>query len=270
MFRSIFTRKFLLNLVLALALVALAFAGAYYFLLQYTRQEGVVVVPELSGYDLFEAETILKDLTLEGIVVDSLYLPKKRGGEIVDQEPIEGSTVKEHRKIYLTIARYNAPMVRIPDVLNQTLALAVAKLESFDLKINKLINRPSDCTDCVIALERNGNKITPGTPVEKGAAIDLIIGEGATGEKIPIPMLFGLALDEAQLLLNKEGLNIGATPYIGCETADDSAKARVFRQLPEPAQNAKISRGSTIDVYLSPDESKIPPVNLDSIRAQLK
>lgn len=256
-------------MILALLVVALAFTGAYYFLLQYTKQEGVVEVPSLIGYDMFEAETILKDLSLEGLVVDSLYLPKKRGGEIVDQEPIEGSAVKQNRKIYLTIARYNAPMVRIPDVLNQTLALAVAKLESFDLKINKLINRPSDCTDCVVGLERNGKKISPGAPVEKGAAIDLIIGEGATGEKIPIPMLFGLSLDEAQHLLNKEGLNIGATPYLDCETAEDSAKAKVFRQLPEPNQNAKISRGSSIDVYLSPDETKMPPVNLDSIRSQL-
>lgn len=259
-----------MHLILGLLLSVAAIAGAYFFLLGYTRQEAVVEVPKLERFDLFEAETTLKSLNLEGVVVDSLYLPEKRGGEIVDQTPAAGSNVKEHRKIYLTIARYNAPMVRIPDILDQTLALALAKLESYDIKIDELISRSSECTDCVIGIEMNGKPLKPGDAINKGASIDLVVGEGATGERIPVPVLYGLSLDEAQTLLNLDGLNLGATPYLDCENAEDSANARVFKQTPDPDAGERVPRGGSVDVYLSADLEKIPPVNLDSIKSRLR
>jgi beta-lactam-binding protein with PASTA domain len=270
MLKAIFSKRFLMHLLLGLMLAIMAIAGAYFFLVNYTRQEAVVEVPALQGFDLFEAESALKNLKLQGVVVDSLYLPEQRGGEIVDQTPPSGANVKEHRKIYLTIARYNAPMVRVPDILDQTLALALAKLESYDVKINDLISKPSDCTDCVIGIEMEGKSLKPGDAINKGASIDLVVGEGATGERIPVPVLFGLSLDEAQALLNMDGLNIGATPYLDCENAEDSANARVYRQTPDPDAGEKVPRGGSVDIYLTADMEKIPPVNLDSIKARLR
>jgi eukaryotic-like serine/threonine-protein kinase len=270
MFKYIFSKKFAVQFILALALVTAAIAGGYIYLVSYTEQDEVVEVPELSGYDVFEADAILNEAHLSSDIVDSLYLPEKKGGEIVDQEPIGGSFVKTGRKIYLTISRYGAPMVKLPNIIDQTLPLAMAKLKSYDINVDQIINKPSDCTDCVIGVEMNGKKLVAGSKLSKGSKINLIVGEGATGEKISIPMLYGLSLDEAQKLLNLDGLNIGATPYIDCENSEDSLNAKVFRQNPAPSENTMTTRGSSIDLYLTSDYSQIPEVNLDSIKSLLK
>jgi len=270
MLKFIFSKKFVIQFLLASIFSGFAIGGAYFYLVSYTQQDKVVEVPDLSGYDVFEAEAFLKDSKLEAKLIDSLYLPNKSGGEIVDQEPIPGSSVKTGRKIYLTIARYGAPMVKLPNIIDQTLPLAMAKLNSYDIKVDQIINRPSDCTDCVIGVEIKGKKTPVGTKLSKGSKINLLVGEGATGEKISIPMLYGLTVDEAQKLLNLDGLNLGATPYLDCENAEDSLNARVFRQNPAPEGSSKISRGSSIDLYLTSDQSQMPEVNLDSIKALLK
>lgn len=270
MLKFIFSKKFIVQSLLALLVVCVAISGAYNYLISYTERDEVVEVPDLTGYDIFEAEVFLKDSRLEAKIIDSLYLPNKAGGEIVDQEPIPGSSVKTGRKIYLTIARYGAPMVKLPNIIDQTLPLAMAKLNSYDIKVDQIINRPSDCTDCVIGIEIKGKKVLVGTKLAKGTKINLLVGEGATGEKISVPMLYGLTVDEAQKLLNLDGLNLGATPYLDCENAEDSLSARVFRQNPAPDGSAVISRGSSIDLYLTSDQSQIPNVNLDSIKALLK
>ncbi len=269
MLKDIFSKRFILHSALAVAAVVAAIAGAYYYLQHYTKQDSLVAVPTLEGYDIVEAEAVLKEYTLEGIVVDSLYLPNTRGGQIVDQEPKADAIVKENRKIYLTISRYSSPMVKLPNIEEQTLSLALAKLSSYGIEVGEIINRPSDCTDCVIGVLIDNRVIEPGTPINKGLKVDLLVGEGATGEKISIPMLYGLTVDEAQQLINRAGLNVGATIYIDCEDAADSAAARIYRQLPDPNPNDRIMMGSSIDVYLSEDLTLLPGVNIDSIKAQI-
>ena len=280
MIQFLLSKKFAVQALMAVLVACIAISSAYFYLITYTEQDQVVEVPDLTGYDMYEAEVFLKESRLEAKIIDSLYLPAKKGGEIVDQEPIPGSSVKTGRKIYLTIARYEAPMVKLPNIIDQTIPLAMAKLNSYDIKVDQIIHRPSDCTDCVIGIEIKGKKVAVGAKlakgskinlvVAKGSKINLVVGEGATGEKIAVPMLYGLTVDEAQKLLNLDGLNIGATPYLDCETAEDSLNAHVFRQNPAPEGFAVISRGSSIDLYLTSDQSQVPDVNLDSIKALLK
>ena len=270
MIQFLLSKKFAVQALMALLVACIAIGSAYFYLITYTEQDQVVEVPDLTGYDMYEAEVFLKESRLEAKIIDSLYLPAKKGGEIVDQEPIPGSSVKTGRKIYLTIARYEAPMVKLPNIIDQTIPLAMAKLNSYDIKVDQIIHRPSDCTDCVIGIEIKGKKVAVGAKLAKGSKINLVVGEGATGEKIAVPMLYGLTVDEAQKLLNLDGLNIGATPYLDCETAEDSLNAHVFRQNPAPEGSAVISRGSSIDLYLTSDQSQVPDVNLDSIKALLK
>jgi len=256
--------------VLALLFVVACLVGSYFYLKSYTKLDEAMELPDFQGYEIVEAEQLLKNMGLNPVVVDSLYLPNKRGGEIVDQDPTPFSNVKPEREIYLTIARYSAPMVTLPNLLNQTLPLAIAKIETYDLEIGELSYESNECTGCVIRIMANGEEIEPGDHLEKGSTINLIVGEGATGEKIDVPILYGLGIDEAQQLLNNHGLNVGATPYLDCETEADSLSAKVFRQAPEPQNDNKIARGSSIDLYLSSDLSRIPPVDIDSLKSLLK
>src|SRR5690606_2248155 len=120
----------------------------------------------------------------EAEVIDSLYLPDMRGGEVVDQQPPADSKVKKGRKIYLTIARYRAPMVKMPNIIDQTLPLALAKLSSYGLNVGEITYKPSECTDCVIEALINSKSVSSGKTINKGAKIDLVVGGGKSGESV--------------------------------------------------------------------------------------
>ena len=161
-------------------------------------------------------------------------------------------------------------MVKLPNIIDQTLPLAIAKLNSYGIEVGEIINKPSDCTDCIIGVSSKGKPLKPGSPLSKGQKVDLVVGGGESGEMISIPILYGLTVEQAGKILNLEGLNIGATPYIDCETQADSAMARIFQQTPEPGRDRMISRGASIDVFLSADLTQVPPVNLDSLKARIR
>ncbi|GAB4376960.1 MAG: hypothetical protein Kow0075_04730 [Salibacteraceae bacterium] len=268
MFRYIFTRAFLLNVLAAAVLIAACIGGAYYYLKKFTRSDEIVEVPDLSEYDLVEAEAMMKNSRLSVVVIDSLYLPGMRGGQIVDQQPPAGAKVKPDRKIYLTIARYSVPKVMVPNVLDQGLPIAIAKLESYGFKIGSLKAQPAECKDCVISMSINGEALNPGDKLPKGSRIDLVIGEGKTGARTTVPLLSGLTVEEAKELLLMHNLNLGAVRYDDCSTSTDSATAQVYWQSNQPSE--KISSGSSVYVYVSCDREKIPEVNLDSIKSLLR
>ena len=270
MIQFIFSKKFLIQLAIAIAIILVVMTGAYYYLKHYTRQADALELINLEGYDIVEAEAILQNIDLKPVLIDSQYLPEKKGGEIVDQEPIAGSMVKKERKIYLTIARYSSPMVKLPNVIDQTLPLAMAKLSSFDIQIGDLRYKSSDCTNCVLAVEVDGEEVEIGSNLVKGQEVNLVVGEGETGEMVAVPLLIGLSINEAQILLNRTGLNLGATPCPDCETEQDSLAAKIYRHVPRHADGSHLNLGGSIDVYLTSDESKIPEVNVDSTKAQIQ
>lgn len=243
----------------------------YYYLLSYTKSGESIEVPDLSGLDLMEAESTLSELELQFEVIDSLYLPDKRGGEIVDQEPMPASLVKTGRKIYVTIARYSTPMTKLPNVLDQTLPLAMAKLASYGFKVGNLIYKSSDCKDCVVDVLVGGKSVKAGARLAKGKRVDIVVGQGLTNEMISVPVLYGLKLGEAIKLLHLNNLNIGATPYDPeILTKTDSLNAVVYRQSPAPEGAKMAPAGSPIEVYLTSDVSKVPTVNIDSLKSLIK
>lgn len=271
MIRFLFSRTFLIQLVLALLLIGLCIGGTYYYLLSYTKLGESIEVPNLTGYDIIEAEAELKQLDLQLEVIDSLYQPGKRGGEIVDQQPIPTSLVKSNRKIYLTISRYSTPMKELPNVTEQTTAIAIAKLTSYRFKIGELSHKASNyCSDCVLAVKVKDKVIEPGTRLREGQTVDLVVGQESTGELVSVPMVYGLSETEAQKLLNMHNLNLGAAPYDeDCVTKADSVAARVYRQSPE--ENEMLPIGSNVNVFLASDLSKIPEgINIDSIKGATK
>jgi beta-lactam-binding protein with PASTA domain len=266
MIRFIFSKKFLINAVIAAFLIAGALAGSYFYLKTFTRPDAVVEVPGVVGFDIIEAEALLKNAKLQGVVVDSIFLKGKPGGEITQQNPEENSSVKENRKIYLTITRFSTPMVKLPNVF-RILAVGLPILNSYGFEIIGNEKKPSECNGCIEEVLYKGKKIRTGEKIPEGAKLVLVIGSTESGELMSVPELYGLDTAEAKTFLMSKGLNLGAVPCPDCETAVDSASAVIYRQIPEPDEETKISVGSSIDVFLTSDSSLIPPVNLDSIKA---
>ncbi len=268
MLRFLFSKTFILQLILAGIFIALVILGTYFFLINYAKTGEAVTVPNLEGYDLVEAEAELTQLDLEIEVIDSIFHLGQQGGIIMEQQPREGSMVKKNRKIYLTISRYETPTVKVPNVLNQTSAIAISKLNRRGFIIGKLTSKTDPCDGCAIGIELNGKTIQPETNIPVGSKIDLIIGQLNEGANSVVPTLYGLTKDEATQVLHNFELNRGAYNFDETvETGGDSLAARVFYQSEKSGESIKL--GSPINITLTLDITKLPNVNLDSIKASI-
>jgi beta-lactam-binding protein with PASTA domain len=133
---------------------------------------------------------------------------------------------------------------------------AKAKLESFGLKINRIIDKPDLANNNVLGQKMNGMDILPGEIVEKGSKIDLIVGK-ITDKKTYSPSLISLSVDQAKIILDRAELNLGAIVYeASIENDIDSAKARIWKQVPSPSSKNVIRLGGSIDVWLKTIDSE--------------
>ena len=114
----------------------------------------------------------------------------------------------------------------------------------------------------VLEQKLHGKPVEEGTLVNKGANIDLTVGQNRFGERTEIPNLIGVRLDQANELIAVSYLNVGAVIYDDSfESNADSAEARVWQQRPESIPGEVIEQGKSIDLWLTVDEEKLEQAN---------
>lgn len=268
MLKFIFSKSFLINLVLALIFAAIVIWGIFKFIDSYTLHDKTISVPPLEGLTITEVETLLSEKKLRYAILDSIYIADAEKGVILEQNPLPDDLVKENRTIYITVSKIVPPKISMSDVVDMSLRLAIAKIESYGLKV-KTQQRASECVNCVLSQQLNGKEIKPNEKVEKGSTILLTVGIGTSNEKILAPYLIGLTKEEAENKLMGVSLNIGFADYVdcNCKTAEDTINAKIYKQTPIRNENVAINIGSSVDLYFTCDSTLInvnPPV-IDSL-----
>jgi hypothetical protein len=265
--KFLLSKKFLINLVLGIAFLFLCLFLVLKYLDAYTMNGETISVPDLKGMKLNEANDVLTEKSLKYIILDSVYVPKEKKGIIIEQEPEADELVKKNRTIYVTITKVVPPKVDMPNVVDMSQRLAIAKLESCGLKVGELNYMPSECLNCVLEQQFKGKEIKPGTKIKKGSVIDLVLGMGISNQKIMAPYVIGMNIDSAKKVLKSSYLNVGVEIYEGCKTAEDSSKAVVYKQKPIRSQNILINMGSPVDLWLTLDNTKVKvdSLQLDSL-----
>ena len=113
-------RFFWLNLV-AMIIVVIAIAlGTLQWLDNYTRHGEAVVVPNVKGLPMRQAENEIYKQSLKAVAIDSSYVKGMPPGAILEQNPAGGSKVKKGRTVYLTINMDSAPKVSVPDIMDNS------------------------------------------------------------------------------------------------------------------------------------------------------
>lgn len=125
----ILTHLFIMALLSALILFAI-----FFFLDRYTRHGATVTVPAVVGLSLNEANESIEAVNLSCEVVDSIYTLDRTPGSILEVVPHEGSLVKPHRTVYLTIVAKEKPQQVIPEVTNMSMRQAKATLEGLGFR----------------------------------------------------------------------------------------------------------------------------------------
>lgn len=246
--------------------VALLCGGLYLtlnYLDDYTLHGQTLEVPNLEGKEFDGLVGVLDSNEFLPVFLDSIYLKGIKAGSVVDQDPKAGKTVKQGRKIYLTIASKQPPKITMPELVDLSLRQATSLMETYGLEIGELIYRPDVCENCILEQQINGEPVEAGTKVNGASRIDLVVGQGLSSEVTPVPYLLTLNLEQAKLLLTNAFLNSGGMEFDETvENAEDSARAIIYRQIPAHTEEPSVQMGSTVYLYLTTDTNKVSyPVN---------
>lgn len=250
-FGFLLKRKFYLNLALAIALTIVLFFIVLQFLKVYTNHGDTYVLPDFQGKTLDELALNNYDQLYEFIIIDSIFDLKNPKGSVVIQNPPAGSKVKEHRKVYLTLVAYSTEKVEMPDLIDLSLRQAVNSLRSKGLKVNNLQYVQDFAGNAVLEQLFKDEVIDPGTIIDRGSSIDLVVGLGQN-DYATIPLLIGLNLKDAIDAIHKASFNRGNISFLDGE---DLEHARVYRQEPVWMQDSQVFKGKKIDISLRSDLS---------------
>ncbi len=242
----VFSKHFLRQLVIAAALGVAIIWGALKLLDIYTLHGHGISVPDLEGYTREEAGKVLAANDLRYVVNDSIFDDNRPEGSIAWQDPAPGTEVKRNRTIYLTTVAILPEMVPMPDLTDLSRRHAITILETHGLAVGQLKYQPDIARDAVLKQKYNEGFIEPGTPVEKGTAIDLVLGEGL-GENVTIvPLVIGMAREEAIRALNRAALNLGEEVFMD----DTEENLKVYLQQPDPLDEVQyLQAGSSVDLF---------------------
>ncbi len=253
---KLFFRQIIYVLAFVLGMVLLASLS----IKLYTHHGKSYSVPDLKGFAIEKLDQAVKKKKMRYQIIDSLYLPDVRPGTVISQQPKAGYKVKQNRVIYVVISSLAPEKVKVPNLVDVSLRDAQSRLSGSGLRMGRIEYRPSEFINLVLSQSLNGKPIPKNAFVNKGTAIDLVVGSGLSDERTVVPDLLGRTLDEAKDVLTSIGLNVGALVYdTTIVTEIDTLQATIWRQSPENSSEETIKKGSSIDLWFT-----IPTLGIDT------
>jgi len=223
----------------------------------YTHHGESEIIPDLRGSYVEEAEIILAKKGLYPMVIDSVYVRDKKLGTIIEQIPAANSSVKSNRPIYLIINSRSVRQVSLPEINDVSFRQADAMLQSLGLSVSNTELAPSEYKDLVIEVKYHGRSIMPGTRIPEGSSVVLVIGSGTGNAQALVPSLKGLGEDEATQEILSASLVVGLHQF-DVPPSGNEADYFIYRQ--RPAAGTPLSNGSSVDIYLTTDKSRLKEV----------
>ncbi len=219
------------------------------FLSSFGNQE--IVVPELLGKTVDEAEKEVEGTQFTIIVKDSQESSEYEEGEIIDQYPRAGRSVKGAQSIEVTVAKGSSG-IKLKDYSNKDYKTAESELKALGLKV-------------VVEREKNDNVAVDhvvsqspdyGAKLKEGDTVVLYVSDGADSEEVVVPGLLGMTKAEAKRRIEQENLVVGSFEYKPSSEAVDT----VIGQSVEEGKSVK--EKTAINITLSSGEA--PPAEGNS------
>ena len=162
-----------------------------------------VQVPDVRGFPLEEAQRILLEADLQPVVFGEKTIPDLPEGLVVDQLPPPGMEVKRGRTIRLVV-NVGPRRIELPNLVGMPFRQARVILRNRGLEVRGVFYAFSDSIPegYVISLYP-----PPGTYLEPGDSVDLVVSQGK--RLVTVPDLYGLTLEDARKALEKRGLKLG-------------------------------------------------------------
>jgi beta-lactam-binding protein with PASTA domain len=255
------SRTFIVNLFIAIALVAIIIFIVLKSLNAYTHHGESNPVPDFTGMLEPEVKTTAEQNHLRINIIDSVYTDAVQPGGVVDQVPKAGFGVKENRTIFLTINYTQKERVALPKLTDISFRQAQVLTKNCGLLVGEISYRPSEYNNLVLKILQDSMEVLPGNLLLKGSKIDFIVGRDSENEQTPLPDLINLGIEPAKEIITNAMLNLGALIYDeSVTTAEDSLNAIIWKQYPNPKTTSSVEMGTSVDLWVTVDEEKINPV----------
>ncbi len=252
MFRFLTSKPLWVNILagfISLVVLLLIFLGSLDII---THHGKTMKIPAVVGQSIDEARKTLESQGFEIQIQDSIYNDTIPPLQVIKQFPEADNLVKVNRTVYLTINRAVAPEVDMPNLLSMTFRNAEMVLRRYGLKLGDTLFKPDFARNSVLDQKYKGESIKPGTKIQQGSEITLVLGNGV-GLEFIVPDLFGLSYREARSAISEAGLIVGSV--VPDADVADTMNAFVYRQNPDRYDYEKqvnhIRQGQIIDLWLS-------------------
>ena len=235
--------------IAALGFVFVCVAGisAYLSLTLIIKSEDTVIVPDLEGKDVVYALELLTELDLNTKVKGSEYTTDIPKNHVVFQEPRPGSEIKKGRDVKITISK-GPRTVSMPNLFALSVQQANIILDENDMCQGELSRTYSQ------KVEKDGIMAQvppPGTIINRGACVDLLVSLGHRPRAFKMPDLAGLTLEDALQSLEKASLIIGEL-----KSAYQKNKPRNIIVEQEPESGHRVIIGSTVSLLINREPKK--------------
>lgn len=247
---------FLRNVILAICALIIVIFLTQILLSVATRHGQEHRVPDFSGVSLADAKKLAAKSSLKIEINDSLYLPQRTGGIVLEQNPAPGAKVKSGRRIFVTINSYKPKTAIIPYVTGYSLRQAKNNIEVAGFEIERLIYVEDMATNNVLEQKFDGRTVTASSNIEAtvGSGIVLVVGANG-GVTAKVPKVIGFPLKEAKSRLWELGLNIAGVNKDENVTELNINEARVYRQSPNAGSSLQL--GASVELFLTLDPEKV-------------
>lgn len=227
--------------VLGVACVAVAYAS-----FNLVVHRGAVATPDVAGVPLREAADRLQDLGLRVRNDPTTSQPDPRipKGAVIEQRPPAGARVKRGGLIDLIIST-GPESATVPDVVGTEVQAALVSLVAAGLEAGATLRVAS----IDLPAGRVVETIPPaGAAASRGAAISLVVSEGARAETWVMPALISLPYDRARAALERGGFRFGRVTF---EAYEGIAPGTILRQF--PLAGHPVSRSDAISLAVAAD-----------------
>ena len=258
LFKFIFSKTFLIQLVLAfLAIIVIAFLTLKWLKIS-TNHDERIEVPNLSMLSLGAVEGKLDEMHLQYEIMDSAnYNPDYPKYAVIDQVPAPGKFVKENRKLYLTLNPSGFRKIVLPDMIRRTRRQVEPTLRSLGFEIWDVTYKPDIAKDEVMDSANYNPDYpryavidqvpAPGKFVKENRKLYLTLNPSGY-RKISVPDLVRRTRRQVEPTLRSLGFEIGSVTY-----KPDIAKDAVLEllhkgKLIEPGD--ELMKTSVIDLVL--------------------
>ena len=252
MFQFITKRPFWMNLLAGLILMVVLLFLLSIMLGPCTRHGKNKTVPNVVGKSFEEAQKILDNSGFAVAVQDSIYTDTTAKGTVLRQVPDGDAIVKISRTVYLTINRQVPPVVEMPNLKDFSFRNAELQLKNMGLRVGDTLYVHDFAKNTVQEQRYNGSPIAPGTKIQQGSVIDLVLSDGIGESEFTVPNLKGMTFSEAKSFLEANGLSF--LSVIADPEVIDTATAYIYWQDPprmgEDGKRIKIRSGQTMSVRL--------------------